>query len=254
TANQSKQDIVSINQKDGQQDSRMNTIESDASGTKQTISDIQTIQGNQSGSITTLQSRADGVDVSVANIKNQVNSLGQTNQLINTEFNPDFASWGAANDGGLVPTLGTPVNGSNSIKLVHSATTSWQSYRQKIISAVPGIVLSASIFISESDGTNWSLAIDSYNASGTRTIIRAVSLTKSGLFTLQNLVVPDNSKSVYFSLWAQQANAKLTFSKPMFVFNNTVGDYVQGSYSDIEGISKAQLTADQATLSIQNYK
>ncbi|MCT3052727.1 hypothetical protein, partial [Leuconostoc mesenteroides] len=31
-------------------------------------------------------------------------------------------------------------------------------------------------------------------------------------------------------------------------------DYVQGSYSDIEGISKAQLTADQATLSIQNYK
>ncbi|PND41295.1 hypothetical protein B0W51_06195 [Leuconostoc mesenteroides] len=254
TANQSKQDIVSINQKDGQQDSRMNSIESDANGTKQTISNIQTVQGDQSGSITTLQSRADGVDVSVANIKNQVNSLGQTNQLINTEFNPDFASWGAANDGGFVPTLGTPVNGSNSIKLVHSATTSWQSYRQKIISAVPGTVLSASILISESDGTNWSLAIDSYNASGTRTIIRAVSLTKSGLFTLQNLVVPDDSKSVYFSLWAQQANAKLTFSKPMFVFNNTVGDYVQGSYSDIEGVSKAQLTADQATLSIQNYK
>ncbi|WP_273712847.1 phage tail protein [Leuconostoc mesenteroides] len=254
TANQSKQDIVSINQKDGQQDSRMNSIESDANGTKQTISNIQTVQGNQSGSITTLQSRADGVDVSVTNIKNQVNSLGQTNQLINTEFNPDFASWAAANTGGFIPTLGTPVNGSNSTKLVHSATTSWQSYRQQIISAVPGTVLSASINILEADGTNWSLAIDSYSDSGTRTIIRAVSLTNPGLFTLQNLVVPDDSKSVYFSLWAQQANAKLTFSKPMFVFNNTVGDYVQGSYSDIEGISKAQLTADQATLSIQNYK
>ncbi|KIU23166.1 phage tail spike protein [Weissella cibaria] len=61
TANQAKTDIVSIKQKDGEQDEKMNSIVSDVNGTKQTVSDLQTVQGKQSGDISTLQQRADGL-------------------------------------------------------------------------------------------------------------------------------------------------------------------------------------------------
>ncbi|MCG4286172.1 phage tail protein, partial [Lactobacillaceae bacterium KNUT 0156] len=70
TANQAKTDIVSIKQKDGEQDEKMNSIVSDVNGTKQTISDLQTVQGKQSGDIATLQSRADGFEATVTKVNN----------------------------------------------------------------------------------------------------------------------------------------------------------------------------------------
>ena len=53
TANQAKTDIVSIKQKDGEQDEKMNSIVLDVNGTKQTVSDLQTVQGKQLGDIST---------------------------------------------------------------------------------------------------------------------------------------------------------------------------------------------------------
>ncbi|MGB4823973.1 MAG: phage tail spike protein, partial [Leuconostoc mesenteroides] len=82
TANQAKTDIVSIKQTNTSQDSRMNTIESDASGTKQTVSQLQTAQGQQSGSISTLQQRADGFDATVTKVNNL--SVGGRNYVQNS--------------------------------------------------------------------------------------------------------------------------------------------------------------------------
>ncbi|MFL2066958.1 phage tail spike protein [Leuconostoc mesenteroides] len=82
TANQAKTDIISIKQTDTSQDSRMNTIESDANGTKQTVSQLQTAQGKQSGYISTLQQRADGFDATVTKVDNL--SIGGRNYFLNS--------------------------------------------------------------------------------------------------------------------------------------------------------------------------
>jgi len=86
TANTSKQDIVAIKSDNTKQDARMTTIESDANGTKTTVSNLQTELGKANGSISTLQQRADGFDATVA-------TLGGVNQVINSEFTPDFSGW-----------------------------------------------------------------------------------------------------------------------------------------------------------------
>ncbi|MCT4390826.1 hypothetical protein, partial [Leuconostoc falkenbergense] len=83
TANQAKTDIVSIKQKDGDQDARMTQIESDASGVKTTVSDLQTAQGKQSGDISTLQQRADGFDATVTKVNNL--AVGGRNYILNSK-------------------------------------------------------------------------------------------------------------------------------------------------------------------------
>ena len=80
TANQANTDIVSIKQTDTSQDSRMTSIESDASGVKTTVSEIQTKQGKQSGDISTLQQRADGFDATVTKVNDL--SVGGRNYFI----------------------------------------------------------------------------------------------------------------------------------------------------------------------------
>lgn len=82
TANQAKTDIVSIKQKDGEQDEKMNSIVSDVNGTKQTVSDLQTVQGKQSGDISTLQQRADGFEATVTKVNNL--AVGGRNLIVRT--------------------------------------------------------------------------------------------------------------------------------------------------------------------------
>ncbi|MCT3076707.1 gp58-like family protein [Leuconostoc citreum] len=82
TANKATTDIVSIQQKDNTQDARMTQIESDASGVKTTVSDLKTAQGKQSGDISTLQQRADGFDATVTKVNNL--SVGGRNLFLNS--------------------------------------------------------------------------------------------------------------------------------------------------------------------------
>ncbi|MCT0026098.1 phage tail spike protein, partial [Weissella confusa] len=91
TANQAKTDIVSIKQKNGEQDERMNSIVSDANGTKQTVSNLQTVQGKQSGYINTLQQRADGFEATVNKVDNL--SVGGRNLYLNSRSLADGYGW-----------------------------------------------------------------------------------------------------------------------------------------------------------------
>ncbi|WP_273715213.1 hypothetical protein, partial [Leuconostoc mesenteroides] len=91
---QSKQDIADMKIKDNSQDSRMTTIESDASGTKTTVSNIQKAQDAQAGSISTLHQRADGFDADVKTIngataKAQLTADNATTALANYKTDAD---------------------------------------------------------------------------------------------------------------------------------------------------------------------
>ena len=255
TANQAKTDIVSIKQKDSDQDAKMNTIVSDANGTKQTVSDLQTTQGKQTGDITTLQSRADGFDASVTKINNVVNGLGQTNQLMNTEFAPDFQNWSASNSYITYAGINSSaiINGSNVMNITHGSTSGWDRYSQQVANFVTGGILSASVYARQTTG-NWAFTIDSYNSSGTRTVVKQVAVTSTNtLLKIENVTIPSDTVALYFSFWGQTAGT-LVFSQPMLVYQSTVGAYVQGNYNNNEALAKVKLTADQASLDLSTYK
>lgn len=255
TANQSKQDIVSINQKDGNQDARMNTIESDASGTKQTVSQLQNVQGQQSGSISTLQQRADGFDASVAKINNVVNGLGQTNQLMNTEFTPDFQSWTQVSTA--YRTTGNTRYGSNVVKVL--ADDGDYLYQDVAVSA--GVVSFSSIMEvddglsgSFSFGINFRDSNHNYvSAGGTTWGTNNTGALGYTLQKVENIAVPSGAAYVRIN-YQFRGTGVARFFQPMLVFSATVGTYVQGNYNNNDALTKVKLTADQTSLDLSNYK
>ena len=251
TANQSKQDIVSINQKDGNQDARMNTIESDASGTKQTVSQLQNVQGQQSGSISTLQQRADGFDASVAKINNVVNGLGQTNQLMNTEFTPDFQSWAQVSTA--YRTTGNTKNGSTVVKVV--ADDGDYLYQDVAVSA--GVVSFSSI-MEVDDGLSGSFRFcinfrDSnhnyVSAGGTTWGTNNTGALGYTLQKVENIAVPSGAAYVRIN-YQFRGTGVARFLQPMLVFESTVGAYVQGNYNNNDALAKVKLTADEASAAL----
>ena len=69
TADQASTDIVAIKSTNTSQDTKINTLTSDVSGTKQSISDIQTEQGKQSTKINTIQTDVSGTKQDISDIK-----------------------------------------------------------------------------------------------------------------------------------------------------------------------------------------
>ena len=239
TANQAKTDIVSIKQTDTSQDSRMNTIESDASGTKQTVSDLQTAQGKQSGSISTLQQRADGFDATVSEIQTSVNSLGQINQLFNTEFSPDFAGWINGNYAPFV--VDGSYNGSNRIR--NTATVAGNRLYSELISVQGVSVVSTSVY-----NDSWSI-VRGYDQNK-KLIGELKSNCVSGqqkLNVMNGISIPS---TVYYIDFGAQSGVNSYISQPMLVFASTVGTYVQGTYNNNAATAKAQLTADNASVAV----
>ncbi|MCM6835953.1 phage tail protein [Leuconostoc mesenteroides] len=240
TANQSKQDIVSINQKDGQQDSRMNTIESDASGTKQTVSQLQTVQGQQSGSISTLQQRADGFDATVTKVNNL--STGDRNYILDTGNPKTQTSNGKDNQ-----------DFFNSA-LLYEPLKNWG-------------VANADYIIS----FDWSLK-DVLFSNMTIGVFFNQSPWQSNYKT-----IPANQKNghieINFKLWAQMLVADKDVTGITFRINSQMASGNQITYSNLfmksgnvsntwtpapedgeQATAKAQLTADTARTEISNYK
>lgn len=273
TANQAKTDIVSIKQKDGEQDEKMNSIVSDVNGTKQTVSDLQTVQGKQSGDISTLKQRADGFDATVSKIQTSVNSFGQINQLFNTEFYPDFAGWYA---GQSIQVVGEKFNTSPLI----SASTGWNlaggkyngsnvlrktvglgsGLHSDLIPVQSGSQISMSMAYynsSDYDGTvPMAFYVRFYDADKKYISVSPINGSASTSFRTDTytVTVPEKATYVSLNLLYNGATGTIYYSQPMLVFSKTVGSYVQGNYNNNDAVAKAQLTADQATLSINNYK
>ncbi|KGB50913.1 hypothetical protein LH61_05290 [Leuconostoc mesenteroides P45] len=255
TANQAKTDIVSIKQKDSDQDAKMNTIVSDANGTKQTVSDLQTTQGKQTGDITTLQSRADGFDASVAKINNVVNGLGQTNQLMNTEFTPDLQSWNQVSDA--YRPSGEVYAGSNVIKV--SQADGNYFYQDVLVSK--GIVSFSSLMQIDS-GFSGSFRFAINFRTSTRALVSGSATywgknnTTALDYTVQKLegiVVPDGTAYVRIN-YGFTGIGIARIVEPMLVFESTVGAYVQGNYNNNAALAEVKITADQALLNLSTYK
>lgn len=255
TADSSAQTIADIKTADGKQDARMSEIENTASGLKSTVSDLSTAQDKQSGYISELKQSAKSFEGSIREIHNTVNGLSQTNQLMNTEFTPDFQGWENVSPLSITASVDNSnnYNGSNIINLVHGSNVQWSQFRQSISNFVKGSQISASVW-AKSTQNNSSVTIDSYDSSNTRTILATKTLSSAGsVVKFENITIPANSVGIYIAFWSRTAGT-ISFSQPMFVFESTVGQYVQGNYNNNEALAKVKLTADQASLDLSTYK
>lgn len=266
TANQAKTDIVAIKSDNTKQDTRMTTIESDANGTKTTVSNLQTDLGKANGSISTLQQRADGIEATVS-------TLGQINQLFNTEFSPDFAGWyqgispsaGAykvghdlANDAGWVVDSGKH-NGSTVLKHIYGNGSNL-AFFSDLIPVGGGVDITGSIWAMSTPDFTGSVSVAIYlryydynkNYIGVQSADSGKWSTWTQKYIAQ--VTPTGAAYVSFNIQTNGSAGVTYYSQPMLTFSNKVGQYVPGNYNNNASVAKAQLTADNASLALSNYK
>lgn len=255
TADSSAQTIADIQESDGKRDSRISEVEKTAGEIKSTVSDLSTEQGKQSGYISTLKQRADGFEGSIRDINNVVNGLGQTNQLMNTEFTPDFQSWTQVSTA--YRTTGNTKNGSNVVKVV--ADDGDYLYQDVAVSA--GVVSFSSI-MEVDDGLSGSFRFcinfrDSnhnyVSAGGTTWGTNNTGALGYTLQKVENIAVPSGAAYVRIN-YQFRGTGVARFLQPMLVFESTVGAYVQGNYNNNDALAKVKLTADQASLDLSKYQ
>lgn len=258
TANQAKTDIVSIKQKDGEQDEKMNSIVSDVNGTKQTIIDLQTVQGKQSGDISTLQQRADGFEATVTKVNNL--AVGGRNLLMGTKL---FSG------SGWTDKLGNPYSLiENDIQGLTAAMhqPQWSGPRYLLSFLEPQIT-------NKSIDTNYILSAWVKNT-GTNTVSVGFYANYVSQQNYKVIDVPAGSDWIRISSKPFKFVKNTDLSSGTIQFSNSTA--VQGGFIKQAGLklevgniatdwtpspedlssatAKAQLTADQATLSINNYK
>ncbi|ALI33174.1 phage tail protein [Weissella cibaria] len=254
TAEQSKQDIVDIKDVNSKQDERMLEIEKDAKGIRQTVSDLSTEQGKQSGSISKLEQRADGFDATVTKVDNL--AVGGRNLLVGTK-NFDGEGWKFS---------GTSLNQSDFQELTSASVTgAWLGPKYynsvlekqgKITSTSTQYVLSAWVnntgtipigvgfFSNETSPAYYDIGKLPANSGWVRIATKPFSFRKTtGLL-----------ETIRFEPGADIQGGVLKQAGLKLEEGNVATDWTPAPEDVSSATAKAQLTADKATLSINNYK
>lgn len=245
TANQAKTDIVAIKSDNTKQDARMTTIESDANGTKTTVSNLQTDLGKANGSITTLQQRADGFDATVTKVNDM--SVGGRNLLLNSK-----ALWNVSSNGGYI----TKEDFDSTTKMWHvtSALASgsnrglYFSIANNTSIAIPVGQPWVMSFDIKGTGTFIQTGIENSSTKGPTGNIPAdwTRVSATGIRTTANNIV------FYFATATVALDAYIKLPK---LEQGNMPTAWSPAPEDVDGATaKAQLTADQATTSLNTYK
>ncbi|CAM2814607.1 phage tail spike protein [Weissella confusa] len=252
TAEQSKQDIVDIKETNSKQDNRMLEIEKNAEGIKQTVSDLSTEQGKQSGYISTLKQRADGFDATVTKVNNL--QVGGRNLYTDTKNFDNLASWWGS-------SAWAKTTDTYKGLAVMQTTGSWNGISQ-YIPVKKGDVLTYSVYAKNISGTGtstiyWALNNDpegSYRTATSNPSNSSVTITDSWRIVSGTTVVTADG---YLRPRLERTNNNtntLQIAGIKVEKGNLPTDWTPAP-EDLSGATaKAQLTADNATLSINNYK
>lgn len=226
-----------------------------------TTADLDSAKKDYNSQIAQVNVNAQGITNQVSSIQTKINSMGQVNQLANTEFSPDYSGWytkypnPTAKD--VVSTqftnVGTDGFGSNMVS--HKGNGSWIA--SSGVPVAPGMKLSfsARFFAPKaitSGGTPIALYIMAYDANGNRTLSNGYNVPVPGLsvssntYKLQNVTIPDKSVVAY-AIFAWNVTDEVYISQPMLVFGSTVGDYVPGAYNSNDKVALQQITIDGIT-------
>lgn len=126
TADQASTDIVAIKSTNTSQDTKINTLTSDVSGTKQSISDIQTEQGAQSTKINTIQTDVSGTKQDISDIQDangvQDGKIASISTTVDG-LSSSFSTYKTTNDGKVAKAQADIVTNASAIATKVSQTT-----------------------------------------------------------------------------------------------------------------------------------
>ena len=229
---------------------------------------IKTLLSDNNGNTYTSMDTAVSSTQSWSALSKQVNSLGQINQLFNTEFSPDFAGWYAgipATSGAYFQshTLGTSdgwsissekYNGSNVINFSVGNVASFYSDLIPAGASTPVSVSMSAKSSSDYTGTvTLAFYLRYYDANKNYISQKAWNsnkVTSWSTFTLTD-TTPANTAYIVFNILTNGGAGTNSYSQPMMVFSQTVGDYVQGNYNNNARVLAIEARADKFDISIK---
>ena len=245
TANETKNELANVSKTVDSQSAQINTISNTVDGTTQTISDIKTEQGKQSGSIATLKSRADGFDATVTKVNNL--AVGGRNLLLDTSKIVTQQGAGADNVNGNFNAAGGTFKFSNSMN-----TGLFYNRDPK------------AIYILSYD---WSVEGDNpsgqFNPQFTNApwgfggiAVKPSETNKSGHSVTKFQTQPRWKDTSAWGIIFRQDHlvGKVTITNMKLEIGTIPTDWTPAPEDLSSATAKAQLTADQATLDLSNYK
>lgn len=195
---------------------------------------------------------------SVTELQASVNSLGQVNQLMNTEFNPDLEGW-------ITDSVGRAPYRSYFDTTVNKVTVGFNTQNNDIavsmlsqkvaLASTPGArgTISLSWQARSTDGSTGTQTVSmSFVDSSGNTIGKSITAdwtdrgTGWNIKKIEGINIPDKATSVTVAfIVSEKVTAYL--AKPMLVFDATIGDYVAGNYNNNARVAAVEVSLDGIT-------
>ena len=214
---------------------------------------------------TQLTQTASQFNVTATNLQNQVNSMGQVNQLFNTEFSPDFLGWT------------TEYRWQNGIVSSDYSFFSKEIWRLKSSNIMDYILGNGATIISEPmpySASGGSVSISGYVSAGggndgavalrivfydsnkkmIATSAGATDTTNATMTAVSDYMAPPTT-TAYVAIKLAYSGTKGTarLSRPMMVFNSTsTGNYVPGNYNNNSRVAALEVSANSIAATAQD--
>lgn len=230
------------------------TIDS-VSSISQTVDAIQTtVRGKVDNDV--YQSKMTQLDSQITSVVGQVNSLGQKNLIVNSQFQYDWKrTWSLSShnwDNWYTSNMTWSwLDGYQGVcaNIPQDQSESWPHVQSSDVAIPdPGVTAySASVYVNiDWVETYCVLDMSFYNATGTRTFHDTTAANKGMNFLkLENIVSPKNAVRVHIELHVHD-HGHVAFIEPMFVQDSTVGKYIPDNASWTE----VQQTYDSINLKV----
>ncbi|WP_436686200.1 phage tail protein [Lactiplantibacillus plantarum] len=210
------------------------------SSISQSVDSIQTtVRGKVDNN--TYQSKMTQLDKQITSVVGQVNSLGQKNLIVNSQFqydwqnswsisSHDWANWYTSN------FTWAWLNGYQGIcaNIPQSQSESWPHIQSSDVAVPdPGVTAySASVYVNiDWVETYCVLDMSFYNAAGVRTFHDTTASNKGlNFLKLENIVSPKDAVRVHIELHVHD-HGHAAFIEPMFVQDSSVGKYIPDNAS-----------------------
>ena len=233
---------------------------------------MQTVMTDASGHTYTSMDNAVSSTQTWQGLNTKVNSLGQINQLFNTEFTPDFAGWVSGdsplgkwdpstsvllqNDSGWA--LGDGKHSGSNVLKKSFVSGSRSQFSSLPIPVGAGQAVAGSIQAQSTtsyDG-NVTARIDFRYYDSTMNYISMDSVSSGKLLrwtTVQMArTTPANTAYIVYVLLTNGTTGNNYYSQPMLTFSSVVGNYVQGNYNNNQSVAQIKAQADNIELSVSN--
>ncbi len=204
---------------------------------------------------------ANDIQMAATKLKTKVNSMGQINQLFNTEFYPDWQGWYDGVASATTYQTGTaPGNKwglaaakySGSTVILKDVSSGANAIYSDLIPVGQNVPIVASIYTTSSNSNSSVTAAiylrfyDSNKSYVGQAVVNSSSIT-SWQRIVNSTTTPTGTNYVSFVLMTNGNSGTNFYSEPMLVFANQVGDYVAGNYNNNARVSSLELDVDGIT-------